>query len=86
LVSYDEANRTLSVAEAGISSYRFTLDGNGSRREVVSTGPLGMEHAPESLSYAYDSTHRLLLSASTMGRGSSPRRAPSPTPSTPTTG
>jgi RHS repeat-associated protein len=66
--AYDEANRTLSVTEAGISSYRFTLDGNGSRREVVSTEPLGMELAPESLSYAYDSTHRLLLSAGSVPR------------------
>jgi YD repeat-containing protein len=40
LVSYDEANRTLSVTEVGISSYRFTLDGNGSRRMVASTEPL----------------------------------------------
>jgi YD repeat-containing protein len=66
--AYDEANRTLSVTEAEISSYRFTLDGNGSRREVVSTEPLGMELVPESLSYAYASTHRLLLSAGSVPR------------------
>lgn len=67
-LTYDNAGRLIGKADAGVSSYNFTLDRNGNRTSASITQPIGNRLANVSQNYTYDASNRIQTQgASTFG-------------------